>query len=137
MLPVLCTQSAALIELTLNYEISLTPRSLSLRPYVASEMNYKSMPAPLKSTFAQHHGHPFHHRDWVRVWVCIDIDIFVTHSFDPNATVDTDDYEEQIYYDWTRLSISGVYIRRTWRAPKKWRPVTNTGEEGEGNAHCT
>ena len=92
--------------------------------YAASEMKFRATPAP-------YYVHPFHGRDWVRVWVCADIDLSMTHSFDPNVqpAEEEDDDDEQIYYDWARRSVSGAYIGKTWRAPKKWRPVTNTDEE--------
>ena len=53
----------------------------------------------------------------------------MTHSFDPNVQPAEEDDDEQIYYDWARRSVSGAYIGKTWKAPKKWRPVTNTDEE--------
>ena len=68
----------------------------------------------LRSTFVQHYVHPFHARDWVRVWACADITLSMTHSFtnqDPQAE---DEEDEQVYYDWTRSSISGAYIHKTW-----------------------
>ena len=82
----------------------------------------------LRSTHVQHYINPMTGRDWVRIWVCVDIDLSMSYTYDQNTTSEEDN-EEHVYYDWTKVSTSGAYIRKTWKAPKKRRPVPTSDEE--------
>lgn len=62
-------------------------------------------------------------RDLVRIWKCVAVDHYTTYGYDNNTC-----YEGE-YYDWQKIDVVNIWIRKTWKTTTSWQLVTKSEEE--------
>ena len=62
-------------------------------------------------------------RDLVRIWKCVDVDHYTDFGYDPYSC------PEGVYYDWQKIDVVNIWIKKTWRTTTSWQMLTKNETE--------
>ena len=73
-----------------------------------------------------HVGHQFDSssgRDLVRIWKCTEVQHYTDCSYDPHSC------PEGVYYDWQKIDVVNIWIKKVWKTTTSWQMITRNETE--------
>ena len=62
-------------------------------------------------------------RDLVRIWKCTDVQGCTEYSYD------SDSCPEGVYYDWQKIDVVNIWIKKVWTTTTSWQMITRNDTE--------
>ncbi len=62
-------------------------------------------------------------RDLVRIWKCVDVDHYPDFGYDQCSC------PEGVYYDWQKIDVVNIWIKKTWKTTTSWQMITRNETE--------
>ena len=62
-------------------------------------------------------------RDLVRIWKCTEVQHYTDFSYDPHSC------PEGVYYDWQKIDVVNIWIKKVWKTTTSWQMITRNETE--------
>ena len=62
-------------------------------------------------------------RDLVRIWKCTDVEGCTSYSYDTGTC------PEGVYYDWQKIDVVNIWIKKVWKTITSWQMITRNDTE--------
>ena len=62
-------------------------------------------------------------RDLVRIWKCTDVEGCTSYSYDTGTC------PEGVYYDWQKIDVVNIWIKKVWKTTTSWQMITRNDTE--------
>ena len=62
-------------------------------------------------------------RDLVRIWKCTEVQHYTDFGYDPHSC------PEGVYYDWQKIDVVNIWIKKVWKTTTSWQMITRNETE--------
>ena len=84
---------------------------------IKSHCKYKHL------THVEHQFDATSGRDLVRIWKCTDVQGCTDYSYDSHSC------PEGVYYDWQKIDVVNIWIKKVWKTTTSWQMITRNDTE--------